>query len=48
MKIFFGSIIGFFVGFMVWFPYGIMYAVQANSDSTLVQVIAVLKGLIGI
>jgi hypothetical protein len=47
MKVFIGSIIGFAIGFMVWFPYGIMYTVQANNTSTLVKVISVLKGLIG-
>lgn len=47
MKIFIGSIIGFIVGAMVWFPYGIMYAVQA-SDSGLVKVISILKGVMGI
>jgi hypothetical protein len=48
MKIFFGTIIGFFIGAMVWFPYGIMYAVQASNTSTLVKVISVLKGVMGL
>lgn len=48
MRIFVGSIIGFFIGAMVWFPYGIMYAVQASNTSTLVKVIAILKGVMGL
>jgi len=42
-----GSIVGFIIGAMVWFPYGIMYAVQA-SDSNLVKIISVLKGAFGL
>jgi hypothetical protein len=48
MRIFMGTIIGFFIGAMVWFPYGIMYAVQASNTSTLVKVISVLKGVMGL
>lgn len=48
MKIFIGVAIGLFFGFMIWFPYGIFYAVQANDSSTLVNVISLLKGAIGL
>lgn len=47
MKIFLGSIIGIAIGFFIWFPYGIMYAVQASDTSLLVKTIALLKGVIG-
>lgn len=47
MRILVGSIIGFFIGFMIWFPYGIFYAVQ-GSDSTLVKFISVMKGVMGL
>jgi hypothetical protein len=47
MRIFLGSLIGFVIGAMVWFPYGIMYTVQANDASLLVKAIALLKGVIG-
>jgi hypothetical protein len=45
MKIFIGSLIGFFIGAMIWFPYGIWYAVQASDSSALVSTIAVIKGV---
>jgi hypothetical protein len=48
VRIIVGSVIGFFVGAMVWFPYGIMYAVQSSDTSTLVKVISVLKGVMGL
>ncbi|WP_212963752.1 hypothetical protein [Siminovitchia fordii] len=46
MKSIFGGVIGFFIGFMVWFPYGIMYTVQANKDSALLKIISTIKGLL--
>lgn len=48
MKTFIGSLIGFLFGFMIWFPYGIAYTVAASDGSTLVQIIALIKGLFGL
>jgi hypothetical protein len=47
MKIFFGVLIGIAIGYIIWFPYGIMYAVQASDTSLIVKAFALIKGLIG-
>lgn len=47
MKIFLGVVIGIAVGFVIWFPSGIMYAVQASDTSLIVKALALIKGLIG-
>jgi hypothetical protein len=47
MKIFLGVVIGIAVGYLIWFPYGIMYAVQASDTSLIVKALALIKGLIG-
>lgn len=46
MKMFIGSIIGLFVGIIIWFPYGIYYTVQATEPTTLMKIISTIKGLI--
>lgn len=46
MKSFIGGTIGFIIGFIVWFPYGIMYTVQSHDNSILVKAISIVKGLL--
>lgn len=45
MKTVVGIIGGFILGYMIWFPYGIYYTIQANSGSKLVRTISIVKGL---
>lgn len=45
MKSIIGGLIGFLFGYLIWFPYGIFYAVQAN-DSKILEVVSIIKGLL--
>ncbi|MED3792355.1 hypothetical protein P4571_07860 [Niallia alba] len=41
-------LIGFGFGYLIWFPYGIYYTVQANDNWFLLRAISVIKAVIGL
>ncbi|MEK4907359.1 MULTISPECIES: hypothetical protein [Niallia] len=42
------TIIGFIFGYLIGFPYGIYYTVEANDNYFLLKAISVIKAVIGL
>jgi len=46
VKMFLGVVMGLVIGFMIWFPYGILCAVEATEPTMLMKIISFIEGLL--